>query len=273
MEKVNYMYSIEQSNQKFQKIIENLPLKWRDFNKEGFHGHDTIERENIGYYIFEINQQEAHLVFGGCETAHELLEILVHSLYSQSIEELYVGILNVSHGTYDYEESVKILSQGFFPNLKMFSIGSYDELFNGGMNFTGKLGDVTSLVKKMPNIEELELCGYFELQERIQSPHIKTLTLWSNSDTEWFTTKPNDISQETLENFLLSDLPQLHTLELFVAEDSVFQFPQTFLEAKTAPKLEILDIDGGFLVGEEEKLLKSAFANSQIRTDIVSNER
>lgn len=198
---------------------------------------------------------------------------MIDSLYSQTLEELYVGILNVSHGNFDYEESVKILSQGFFPSLKIFSIGSYDELYNGGMNFTGKLGDVTSLVKKMPKIEELELLGYFEFKQKMNFPHLKNLTLWSDSDTKgWFSEIPSDISQETLNNFLLSDLPKLNHLELFVDDNSLFQFPQFFLDAKTAPKLELMDIEGGFLVGEEEKLLKSALANIYNRNRIVSNK-
>ena len=268
------MYTLNQSNQKFQKSIENLPLKWRDFNKEGFLGHKTIEKENIGYYIFKVTQQKAHLFFGGCKIAHELLEILVHSLYSKTIEELYIGILNVSHGSYDYEESVKILSKGFFSNLKRFSIGSYEELYNGGMNFTGKVGNVTTLLKKIPNIEELELCGHFEFKERMSFLHLKKLTLWSDSDNKgWFSDIPSDISQETLDNFLLSDLPKLHHLELFVDDNSIFKFPQDFLEAKTAPKLDLMDIEGGFLVGEGEKLLKSALADSYNMTRIVSNNR
>ena len=267
------MYSVEQSNQKFQNIIDNLPDKWRDLDKEGFQGHKKIKNENIGYYAFKVNNQTAHLFFGGCEITHELLEILVCSLYSQTIEELYVGILNVSHGNYDYEKSVEILSKAFFPNLKRCSIGSYDELYNGGMNFTGKLGDVTSLVKKMPNIEELELCGHFEFIEKIKFSHLKKLTLWSDSDTSCLSDKPNDISQETLDNFLLSDLPKLNYLELFVDDDSTFQFPKAFLEAKTVPKLELMDIEGGFLVGEEEKLLSSALADSYNMTRIVSNKK
>jgi len=268
------MDSLEVSNQKFQNILENLPRKWRDLKKEGFHGHEKIKKENIGYYSFKVNQQKAYLFFGGGEIAHKLLKILVDSLYSQTLEELYVGILNVSHGNYDYEESVKILSKGFFPNLKICSIGSYDELFNGGMNFTGKLGDVTTLIKKMPKIEELELLGYFEFKQKMSFLHLKKLTLWSDSDAKgWFPDIPNDISQETLNNFLLSDLPHLNYLELFVDDDSTFQFPQLFLDAKTAPKLELMDIEGGFLVGEEERLLKSALADSYNMTRIVSNER
>jgi hypothetical protein len=267
------MDSLEISNQKFQNIIENLPPKWRDHEKEGFHGHEKIKKENIGYYIFEVNRNEAYFYFGGCKVVHELLDVLIDSCYAESIEELYIGILNVSHGNYDYEESVKILSKGFFPNLKIFSIGSYDELYNGGMNFTGKLGDVTSLVKRMPKIEELELLGYFEFKQKMNFLHLKKLTLWSDSDTKgWFSEIPSDISQETLDNFLLSDLPQLNYLELFVDDDSLFQFPQIFLDAKTAPKLELMDIEGGFLVGEEEKLLKSALADSYNMTRIVSNK-
>ena len=267
------MYSLEISDQKFQNIIENIPLKWRDINKEGFEEHEKIKKENIGYYEFKINPKKAHLFFGGCEIAHELLTILVDSLYSQTIEELHVGILNVSHGSYDYEESVKILSKGFFPSLKIFSIGSYTELYNGGMNFTGKLGDVTSLIKTMPKIEELELFGYFEFKQKVNFLHLKKLTLWSDSDTkDWFPELSSDISQETLDNFLLSDLLQLNYLELFVHDDSLFQFPQIFLDAKTAPKLELMDIEGGFLVGEEEKLLKSTLADSCNVIHIVSNK-
>jgi len=270
------MDSLNVSNQKFKNIIENLPSKWRDLSKEGFQGNEKVKKENIGYYIFEVNQKQAHLFFGGSEITHELLDILIDSLYTQTLEELYIGIFNVSHGNYDYEESVKILSKGFFPNLKIFSIGLYDELYNGGMNFTGKLGDVTVLLKKMPKIEELELLGYFEFKEKIDFLHLKKLTLWSDSDTKyWFPNLiSNDISQNTLENFLLSNLPKLNYLDLFVDQDSIFQFPLAFLSTKTTPKLELINIEGGFLRGEEEKLLNSDLANRHnIITRIVFNER
>jgi len=59
----------------------------------------------------------------------------------------------------------------------------------------------------------------------------------------------------------------------FVPEKCQTPKLQLFLDAKTAPKLELMDIEGGFLVEEEERLLKSALADSYNMTRIVSNER
>lgn len=267
------MNNLKIANQKFQNIITNLPKNWRDLKKEKFHGHEEIKRKNIGYYVFKVNEDEAYIIFGGCEVAHNLLKVLVTSLYSQTIKKLHIGIFNESHGNYDYEESVKILSEGFFPNLKIFSIGFYDELYNGGMNFAGKLGDVTRLVKKMPKIEELELMGFFEFKQKMNFPYLTKLTLWSDSDSIGWLSLYHDISQDTLDNFLLSNLPQLNYLELFVDDDSLFSFPEKFLEAETTPILKKMDIEGGFLLGEEERFLKSALRNRKYRTRIVSNKK
>ncbi|CAA6802358.1 MAG: Unknown protein [uncultured Sulfurovum sp.] len=267
------MNNLEISNQQFQDIITNIPANWRDLNKEKLHGHEEIKKENIGYYLFKVNIDEAHVIFGGCEPAHALLKVLVRSLYSQTIKKLHIGIFNESHGNYDYEDSVQILSKGFFPNLKIFSIGFYDELYNGGMNFAGKLGDVTTLVQKMPRIEELELMGFFELKQKVDFQYLRKLTLWSDSDSIGWLSLYHDISQDTLDNFLLSNLPKVNCLELFLDDDSHFVFPQIFLEAKTVSKLELMDIEGGFLIGEEEKLLESALADSCNITRIVSNKK
>ena len=263
------------ANQKnFQDIIDKLPSNWIDVNKDGFQGHIRTKEEKLGYYAFEVNEEGAYFYFGGCAVLHELLEVLIVSDYLKSIKELYIGTFNESHGDYDYQESVKILSRGFFPKLETFSMGQYDELYNGGMNFQGILGDVTTLLGKMPNLKELELCGTFELKKELGFNHLTKLTLWSDSDTlAYFPDTVSDISQTTLSNFLLSSLPRLNHLELFVGEDSAFVFPKGFLEGTTVPNLEHSDIEGGFIAGEKDKLLNSKIKESCNIINIISNKK
>ena len=258
----------------FQDVIDKLPSNWIDVTKEGFKGHIETKEQKLGYYAFEVNEELACFYFGECAVLHELLEVLIASDYMKSIKNLNIGTFNESHGNYDYQESVKILSRGFFPKLETFTIGQYDELYNGGMNFQGILGDVTMLLEKMPNLKELELCGTFALKKELNFNHLTKLTLWSDSDTlEYFSDTVSDISQTTLSNFLLSNLPMLNYLELFVGEDSTFVFPEDFLEGKNVPNLKHLDVEGGFIVGEKEKILFSKIKESCNIINIISKEK
>jgi len=242
---------------KFQEVLDTMPLNWIDIKNK-----DLLQYQNktdLSYYNFKVTRDEAIFYFGGCDTVHKLLEIFIKSTYIKTIQTLYIGIFNESQGSYDYQKIVKILSKGNFPKLKFFSIGNYDELYNGGMNFLGNLGDITYLLEIMSHLEYLELNGYFELKKRLTFLYLKKLFLLTDSDTRWW--YPNlidqDISQNTLDNFLLSSYPKLLYFEIGVDDDSSFTFPKLFLEAPKMPILEQLTIEGGFKIGEKEKILQS----------------
>ncbi|HIP30897.1 MAG TPA: hypothetical protein EYG83_08855 [Sulfurospirillum arcachonense] len=252
-----FSISKKKSDKRFQKIINNLPTTWLNVDNEYYKGNKDEDGNKLGYFAFEVSEKEALFLFGGCAIAHELLEVFVNSSYVKTIEWLDIGIFNESHGSYDYEESVKILEKCCFPQLKYFSIGSYNEMYNGGMNFTGKLGDVTELLEQMPNLEELELDGWFELKKPLEFLELKELYILSESDSSgWFSDfMPNDISQQTLDNFLSSNFPELVRLELGLSEDSNFTFNRELIGAKRVPKLERLDISEGFKVGDKALLI------------------
>jgi len=253
----------EQSDKLFDNILKELPKNWIDIDKDKF----SKVGNDIGYYQFVVNEEKAYFIFGGSEVLSKLLKVFVNSPYPKEIKKLFVGTFNESLGDYNYKEAVKILSKGYFPNLEIFSIGFYDELCNSGMYFYGELGDITLLLKNMPNLKELELCGYFILIKPLEFKKLQKLTLWSESDII-----EKDISQNTLDNFLLSSMPLLKRLEIFVDDESSFVFPKKFLDGKTTPKLDILDIEGGFLKTEEDKLLKSNIKDSCNFIKIVSND-
>lgn len=262
------------TNEKFKKLINNLPLNWIDIENNNYVGLKNKDGNKLGYYAFEVNEKDANFCFASGDILHKLLNIFVKSAYCESIETLSIGRFNESHGSYDYEESVKILETNSFPNLKNFSIGFFDELYNGGMNFAGKMGDITKLLEQMPKLERLEIDGYFELKKALTFLNLKDLNILSDSDTaSWFEgSMPYDISQQTLDNILLSKFPKLIKFEIGLDDESSFTFHQEFLDAKNLPSLKILNIEGGFAIGEEKKLLESSLAEVyQIRGIVSKN--
>lgn len=244
------------TDQKIKNIVENLPSDWIDLI--GYSIHDII---SSNYYSFEINSKKVELYIGNSNVRDELLTILIESQYSQTIESLDIGRYNTSNEMIDYENSINILSKGFFPNLKEFSIGEFGLIYNGETCY-GKIGNITNLFKKMPRLEKLEILGTFELKEKIKFLHLERAKLISQK--YGVSNIDRDISQKTLNNFLLSSLPKLEILEISVFDDSTFTLPQEFLDNKTTPELYSLVIEGGFLTGEDKKIL-----NSEIG-DIVS---
>ncbi|MCJ8313254.1 MAG: hypothetical protein MJK11_09825, partial [Pseudomonadales bacterium] len=128
---------------------------------------------NLRQEILEITGRPKEIGFYLGANNYEIFDAYVASTFPEEAQELFVG-----HPTYDYcndnknmnenieySEVINILSKASFPNLKKLRIG-VTELFcnSGGLN--GSVGDVTDLLKKMPNLEILEIGGHFELTEK-----------------------------------------------------------------------------------------------------------
>ncbi len=197
-----------------------------------------------------------HLCLGSdCE---EVIRAFAASSIPQQLERFSIGDSSYALGKgRDYSKVSEILSGIEFPKLKIFEYGVW-QLFSNAHTLLGCLGDVTGLLNRMPNLEGLSLSGCFELVGPLNFPRLK------NFDVELAdcVTGINGgfISQATLSHLLCSDYPALEDFFLDLdCEDNQYgyQFPEQFLEGTRLPVLHQLEITGGFLAGEKERLILS----------------
>ena len=226
----------------------------------------------LGYCFFGVPQDDSfgwtvlsripkklkgiHFYLGG--ECVELVSDFANSDYPQDIETLVIGNSSFGMGEHEnYTELVKKVSFARFPNLKVLELGIW-ELFCNAHCMYGKLGDVTKILKNSPIIERLGLYGNFELTESANFEFLKDITV----TLEDYTSGSNGgfINHSTFTKLLESDCPILEEafIDLNCEDDQYgYRFPDKFLEGKNMPKLKKLEITGGFLSGEKERLLKS----------------
>lgn len=160
----------------------------------------------------------------------------------------------------DYSEITQALSEASYPKVKRFRLGVC-ELFENGPGINGSIGNVTNLLKKMPNLECLELGGYFLLDEPLYFPKLQQLSIKVVDYCETYTSK--EPSADTLSNIFLSSFPQLKSLYLNLncerdfSRESFYKFPQRFLDLQCTQNLESLNISGLFRKGETQNLKNS----------------
>lgn len=75
----------------------------------------------------------------------------------------------------------------------------------------GNLGDITSMLQQMPNLEELHLYGNFSLSAPLLLERLKTLSV--STDSLYYNI-PQQVSNTTMQYLLGSQLGHLTTLEL-----------------------------------------------------------
>ncbi|GEM75020.1 hypothetical protein [Vibrio sagamiensis] len=197
----------------------------------------------------------------------QLVSDFVNSYYPQHIEKLVIGNSSFAIGKHqNYTELVNKVSVARFPNLKILDLGVW-QLFSNSHCMYGQLGDITKILNNSPKIERLGLYGNFELTEAVNFECLKSITV----TLEDFVTGSNGgfISHSTLNKLLESDYPALEEayIDLNCDDDQYgYRFPDTFLEGKNLPKLKKLEITGGFLNGEKERLLQSPIG---MRNDLI----
>jgi len=185
----------------------------------------------------------------------ELLIAFSKSDYIDELEVLRIGNSSFNYGRVDnYSELVKTLEKKNFPNLKVFELGIWELFCNAHCSY-GKLGDITKLLKNMPNLEYLRLGGNFELSSPIEIDKLTELTV--NLDDDVTGINGGYITNETLSNLLNSNFPELKKAWIDLEcenNDYGYSLPDVFLSGEKIPKLKKLEITGGFKRGEKSKL-------------------
>ena len=197
-----------------------------------------------------------HFYLGG--ECVELVAGFARSDCPRSVEQLSLGNSSFALGKgLDYSWLVKELSSASFPNLRLLDLGVW-ELFSNSHCMFGRLGDVTSVLQSSPKVERLGLYGSFELSEPVRFGSLRDLTV----TLEDHTTGSNGgfLSHSTFTKLLESDYPDLEEAFLNLEcedDDFGYRFSEKFLEGEELPRLKKLEITGGFLEGERERLLAS----------------
>jgi len=206
----------------------------------------------------------------------DVFESYVNSSFPSKAHELFVGNStydysppNISFGEiHDYSPITEILTKGWYPKLKHLSLGT-TELFCNAEGINGSVGNITELLKRMPNLEKLELGGYFAIDEPISLPKLKEIDINVVSCCE--TPVSKEPTEETFKNLCKSDLPLLEDFCVNLSCDGDFKrqtnyyFPEKFLEGKSTPNLKKIEISGLFRKGESQRLAKSKVGKDCIR--------
>jgi hypothetical protein len=217
------------------------------------------QSEYFGWTVMDAIPKELkgiHFYLGG--EPEELISAFALSEYPQSLERLDIGNSSYAIGrNQDYRALISTIENTEFPNLKQLELGIWEQFCNAHSMY-GKLGDVTKLVTNCPLVSKLGLYGCFELNRSLRLSSLKDITVTLDD----FTTGSNGgfISQATLSNLLDSYFPTLEqaSLDLNCEEDqNGYIFSDLFLAGKNMPRLKRLEIAGGFLRGEKERLLES----------------
>lgn len=260
----------------FQKILE-IPTEFRcvqakpgEWNLPSNHILLGVKpREFFGWAPFsKVKKNPLGFKFYLGASHPSVFEAYVKSSFPSKARELFVGTSTDSYSPenieysdlYDYSPITEILSKGWYPELRTLSLGT-TELFCNGEGIHGSIGDITELLKRMPNLEQLEIGGYFYLSETISLPMLK------NIDINVFSYCKTPVSQEptidTFDNLFQSELPLLEDFSVNLTCNGDFQrqtnylFPSKFLKGKATPSLKVLEIIGLFGKGESQKLVES----------------
>ena len=191
-----------------------------------------------------------------------LISSFSSSGYPQKIEQLAIGNSTHEIGSHqDYRGLINLLKNTEFPNLKQLELGVW-ELFHNAHCLYGNLGDVSSILRHSPKVEDIGLYGYFEITEKNNFSFLKNIMV----TLEDYATASNGgfINQSSLSNLLESEFPLLEEMyiDLTCQEDQYgYKFPQKFLDGMNVPMLKKLEIAGGFLSDEKERLLGSPIYN------------
>lgn len=250
----------------FQNMVLEVPESIRQIGEVCNFGISSRTSENtkLPKIIKEFN------CYLGSE-GQSLIEAFVKSPYTATVEKLSIGDSSDStrrYGMIDYRKIVEILSNAEYPNLKTLELGVWELLCNAHCLY-GRLGDITVILENMPNLEELNLYGSFELNYPIKLKNLQQLHIILDDDMTGI--NGGYITQETLDNLLNSYFPVLNivSLNLEMEEPQIYpfegyrdthsnnmdySFTDLFLSGQTWPNLQNLFLLGGYLEGEIDKL-------------------
>ena len=206
------------------------------------------------------NAKSFHFYLGSNSEA--LIKAFVKSEYAHSVERLHIGDSCYQNGKgCEYENILTILSEGKYPNLKYLQLGVW-QLFSNSHCAFGTLGDVTPLLAKLENLEELFLYGSFQLTSSLELKHLKLLNIESEDPVTGLNIGAS--APDSISNLLSSFMPSLNEAFIDLENDRSkmpYLIPEVFLEGKKFPKLTKLEMTGKYLAGEKERLMLSELAN------------
>ncbi len=198
-----------------------------------------------------------------------LLAEILHTPVAANLEYLTIGITHHHSDDYaDYSAISKLLSNVHLPKLKRLEYGIDEPIANTPCIY-GNLGDITSALKNMPNLEELFLYGNFSLTEPIDLPQLITLeTLQNDIGTN---INGGKISNHTLQHLLTSKFESLRLLSVnLLFNDNLHEYslPEAFLKGESTPGLKSLELCGKFVAGTTLQISRSPFFSRFVRLNI-----
>lgn len=253
----------------FHKEIMKLPKNIRRIDNNSIFG---IKNKSSDSDVLPDRIEELCLYLGS--NSEFIIQELVKTDYTRDIEKLVIGDSSDSQNYgRDYRRIANILSQTYFPNIKVFEFGIWELLCNEHCIY-GKLGDITTILQNMPNLEVVKLCGSFNLRKPIQLKKLKHIVV--KLDDDMTGVNGGCISQETFGNLLNSSFPCLtHAwldldLEFIQGDDceeadnsylniQKYIFPDGFYAGRTWSGLKYLEISGFYQDSELDKLINCDF--------------
>ncbi len=239
-------------NQVLLGVTESNFFGWSEFSR--------IERTPSGFQFY---LGASHL---------DVFTAYVNSSFPLIASELFVGSSTLSYSlpnstldeSLDYTAITEILSKGFYPNLNEFRFG-ITELFCNAHGFNGAIGDITTLLEKMPNLELLVLGGTFSLTKPLNLTHLKELDIQVVDMSE--VSLSMEPTVDTFKNLFKSHLTELNELTIdfncfgSFERRTNYSFPAEFLNAEYTPALNSIEITGLFEEGEVKRLKNSLLWN------------
>lgn len=216
---------------------------------------ETIPRNTKNFFSF----------YGG--GAEALVKMMIDAGINETIERLVIGREhdNKTVDFTDYSNICSLLAATSFPALQSLHLG-VDELRANESMLWGNLGDITGVLKSMPNLQELYLYGNFQLTAPVVLEQLKVLrvsTYWLYYDI------PQNIADDTLQHLLSSVYAELETVSIDLRsletdeEDLItYRFNPQFLQ-KNKHRLHKFFLRGRFVPGTKIEI-QEALTGSNI---------
>lgn len=186
------------------------------------------------------------------EGNYDLLKNLIDNGINETLEHLVLGFEhgNGKYGYKNYSEISKLLSTSKFPKLKFFEYG-IDFLLANEEQYEPHLGNLTNVLNNMPNIEKLDICGSFELDNKVSLKNLKEIFI-----TDSFTEAINGItSAKTFDHFMNSDFEKLEDFQIALDINDIFEYKfKEEILLNNINNLKFVAIDGKFEKGTKERL-------------------
>jgi hypothetical protein len=211
-----------------------------------------IIKKKIKTYDYKDNKFEFHLGYDNYSDFEYFLDN-----YTDIVEEIEISI-SEDYFRKDISSSVendiiKKLENKKFPKLISLNLKPWNFEYTAFINC---FGNITKLLNNsMYNLLYIDIEWVFKINNKLYLTKLYSINIWS----EEYILGGNDISNETLNNLFLSDLPELKSLCLHLSDTYEFWYtlPEGFLNNQLFKKLNYFSLWGKFKKWEKEKLINS----------------